>query len=70
MGDRQDEFQLEVMDADDRVCARETLRCASEEAAIQAALARLETSHAVELRRGGRLIGRYGAATPAKWPNA
>ena len=62
------EYRLYVMDAKDHVSAQEQLHCRNAREAISAALKRLDSEHVVELRQGGRLIGRFGAATPARWP--
>jgi hypothetical protein len=62
------EYRLYVMDAEDHVSAQEPLHCNTTREAIIAALARLDSEHVVELRRDGRLIGRFGASTPARWP--
>jgi hypothetical protein len=62
------EYRLYVVDAKDRVSAQEAIRCRTAQEAIRAALARLDSEHFVELRRNGRLVGRFGAATPARWP--
>jgi hypothetical protein len=63
------EYRLYVMDAEDHVSAQEPLHCRTAREAISAALARLDSEHVVELRRDGRLIGRFGgASTPARWP--
>jgi hypothetical protein len=62
------EYRLYVMDAKDHVSSQEQLHCRTAQEAIRAALARLDDDHVVELRRDGRLLGRFGAATPARWP--
>jgi hypothetical protein len=62
------EYRLYVMDAKDHVSTQEQLHCSNAQEAIMAALSRLDAEHFVELRRDGRLIGRFGASTPARWP--